>query len=141
MSPFSRGEWSTEILPQPLRNVWDDAEDLANELPMLVAEQTALWYLGTPETKINFDLIIESFRKLEFTGVQYPIIEPVYSSARFKLWCFERIGSESCAPRHWRSSWKLGLKLQRFSAQRVSRRPSVTKGFAHTRRSGSGCTG
>jgi hypothetical protein len=96
-SPFYRGEWSTEILPQPLRQVWGDAAALTSDLSMLAADQPQVWYLNTPETEGNFPAIVEAFRKLDFTGSKYPISEPYYASAHFNLWCFERTGSGGCA--------------------------------------------
>jgi hypothetical protein len=96
-SPFYRGEWSTDILPRPLTQVWEDAEALISDLSIIAGEEPLVWYLGTPETDGSFHGIIEAFSKLNFTGFIYPIADPRYASSKFMLWCFERTGSGSCA--------------------------------------------
>ena len=44
-SPFYRGEWSTDILRQPLTHVWSSAAALKPELANLLADQPLVWYL------------------------------------------------------------------------------------------------
>jgi hypothetical protein len=96
-SPFYRGEWSTDILPQPLKQTWTSAAALLSDLPILTSKQPALWYLNTPETEGNFSTVQRAFSELGYTGLKFSIAGS-YSSARFDLWCFERTGSDACAP-------------------------------------------
>jgi hypothetical protein len=95
-SPFYRGEWSTDILPQPLENVWDTADAFAADLPTLLADQPRFWYLNTPETEANLDRIEAAFTEADYHGRQIPIGDTRYASARFSIWCFEAIGSGAC---------------------------------------------
>jgi hypothetical protein len=96
-SPYNRGEWSTDILPQPLRQTWTSATELASDLSILTVDQPLLWYLNTPETEANFSIIERALAELGYTAAKFPIREARYAFARFGLWCFERRESGACA--------------------------------------------
>jgi hypothetical protein len=95
-SPYNRGEWSTDILPRPLRQIWKSATELASDLPTLTHNQPVLWYLNTPETEENFFIIERTLTELDYTVSKFPIRDSRYASARFGLWCVERKGSGGC---------------------------------------------
>jgi hypothetical protein len=94
-SPFYQGEWSTDILPQPLMRTWTSAAMFASNLAGLVSDHPVVWYLNTPETNMNFATIQGEFAKLDYTGQTVPLTEKRYG--HFGLWCFERAGSGACS--------------------------------------------
>ena len=96
VSPFYRGEWSTDILAKPLAPVWTSPSELVPELVTLAAGQQLIWYLNTPETAANMAVIEPALMKLGFTRSTLQIKSPRYRSARFALSCFERMGSHAC---------------------------------------------
>ena len=99
-SPYNRGEWPTDILPQPLRQTWESPSGLAADLSTLTLNQPLIWYLNTPETETNFVIIEQALTELGYTASKFAIREARYASARFGLWCFERRGSGRCAQAH-----------------------------------------
>src|SRR5262249_18831374 len=62
--PYNRGEWPTDILPQPLRQIWESPTELASDLSKLTLNQPLLWYLNTPETEANFQTIERALTEL-----------------------------------------------------------------------------
>jgi hypothetical protein len=96
-SPFNRGEWSTDIIPKPLGQVWDSADGLMADLETLAPDRPMIWYLNTPETEANFSAVEGALAKLGYSGAEIGIDKKQYASARFGLRCFERIGSNACA--------------------------------------------
>ncbi len=87
-SPFYRGEWSTNILPQPLENVWESAAAFATALPPRFARQPRVWYVNTPETEADFDVIAAAFADAGYRGERWTINDARYATARFGVWCF-----------------------------------------------------
>ena len=96
VSPFYRGEWSTDILAKPLAPVWTSPSELVPELVTLAAGQQLIFYLNTPETAANMAVIEPALMKLGFTRSTLQIKSPRYRFARFTLSCFERLGSHAC---------------------------------------------
>ncbi len=96
-SPYSIGEWSTDILPEPLRQTWKNVTELASDLPILTRNHPLLWYLNVPETEANFSTIEHALAELGYAGTKFPIRDPRYVVARFDLWCFEQRQSGACA--------------------------------------------
>ena len=96
-SPYARGEWSTDIVPKPLDQIWASVDGLMSNLATLVPDQPMIWYLNTPETGANFSKVEGALAELGYIGAEVKISEERYASARFGLWCFERIGSDACA--------------------------------------------
>jgi hypothetical protein len=84
-SPYNRGEWSTDILPHPLRQTWTGAKELASDLSILILDQPLIWYLNTPETEANFPIVKVALAKLGYSAARFPIQEPRYAFARFGL--------------------------------------------------------
>src|SRR5262249_48373871 len=82
-SPYNRGEWSTDILPHPLRQAWGSPSALASDLSFLALNQPLLWYLNTPETETNFLTIERALAELGYTASKFAIREARYASARF----------------------------------------------------------
>lgn|GEM_PF-1770616 len=87
-SPFYRGEWSTDILPHPLENIRESAEAFAADLPMHFDGQPRVWYINTPETQGNFEIINAAFTDAGYVGERWTVNDPLYATARFGVWCF-----------------------------------------------------
>jgi hypothetical protein len=96
VSPFYRGEWSTDILAKPLAPVWASPTAFMPELVTLAASQRLIYYLNAPETIANMAVIESALTRLGFTRSTLQIKSPRYRSARFTLSCFERLGSHAC---------------------------------------------
>jgi hypothetical protein len=96
-SPFYRGEWPVDILPQPLSRASTELSQLLSRLPLITAGSARLWYLNTPETAANFPVVEQALSDLGFGGSRVMIASPRYAAARFGLWCFERSGTGACA--------------------------------------------
>jgi hypothetical protein len=95
-SPFDRGEWSTNILLRPLTRAWASPAALMPELAILTINQPLIWYLNTPETNAHMTEIEPALIKLGYNRSIFQIKNTRYRSARFRLWCFERMGSDAC---------------------------------------------
>jgi hypothetical protein len=87
-SPFYRGEWSTDILPNPLENVRASAEAFTAEIPTRFVGQPRVWYINTPETEGNFEIINAAFADAGYTSERWTVNDPRYATARFGVWCF-----------------------------------------------------
>jgi hypothetical protein len=116
-SPYNRGEWSTDILPHPLRQTWTSATELVSHFSILTLDQPLLWYLNTPETEANFSIIEQALAELGYTAVKSSIRAARYATARFGLWCFERRETGACAV-HVRFPSGADLKSQQARWQR-----------------------
>jgi hypothetical protein len=97
-SPFYRGEWPVDILPQPLSQAWTELPQLLSKFPVITADRSRIWYLNTPETAGNLPAVEQGLSELGFVGSRVTITSPRYAAARFGLWCFERSGTGACAP-------------------------------------------
>lgn len=95
-SPFYRGEWSTDILAQPLAHVWSSPAALKPDLAILLTNQPLVWYLTTPETDAHMAEIDPALSKLGYVRSTFEITSTRYRFARFSLWCFEQRGSDAC---------------------------------------------
>jgi hypothetical protein len=95
-SQFYRGEWSTDILVQPLARVWTSPAALKPDLSTLLADQPLVWYLTTPETDAHMAEIDPALSKLGYVRSTFQITSARYRFARFSLWCFEQLGSDAC---------------------------------------------
>lgn len=87
-SPFYRGEWSTDLLLQPLENLWENAESFAAALPTQWAGLPRVWYVNTPETEANFRIVDTAFAEAGYVGERWTINDPRDATARFNLWCY-----------------------------------------------------
>jgi hypothetical protein len=96
LSPFYRGELSTDVLPQPLTQKWPNPTLFVRELPRLSEGQPLIWYLNTPETEKNLKILEQAFGKLGYTKHAAKISGGRYGTARFTLWCFERSDADLC---------------------------------------------
>jgi hypothetical protein len=88
-SPFYQGEWSTDILPEPLVRTWATPSALFASLAGRFSTRPLVWYLNTPETEFHMPEIEQFFAKFGYTKSETRIENPRYRSARFSLWCFQ----------------------------------------------------
>jgi hypothetical protein len=98
-SPYYRGEWSTDILREPLTNTYATPDAFAAEFPARLIGQPRVWYINTPETEVNFERIERVFAEGGYVGQAVPISDPRYVAARFAVRCFEARGSGACSRR------------------------------------------
>lgn len=87
-SPFYRGEWSTDMLPQPLENIWNTPEAFAAHLPARFAGQPRVWLINTPETEAHFAALDAAFAEAGYTGTRWTLNDPQDATARFGVWCY-----------------------------------------------------
>lgn len=87
-SPFYRGEWSTDILPHPLENVWNTPESFAADLSAQVRDYPRVWYINTPQTEVHFAIIDAAFAKAGYTARRWALNDPRDATASFGVWCY-----------------------------------------------------